>query len=212
MSIINHQFDTGLWLGGSKAKKRQPKFAIRTTEEVWQSFGFKDHIYYALSKDNKYVILSPDQQSFYYPKRKLISTKGSIYTYFPISIASVNGYDITIPCSPTEATINDEVKYKIQIPIPEGITLRGPRITIPDSEVEDEDEDESEEDEAETEFNYRMRRSIDKRGARHEQTQTQKLMTPSEWWEAVQTVVIGIEQDVGNVDILLDVLVKMKIK
>ena len=209
MSIINHQFDTGLWLGGPKAKKRQPKFAIRTTDDVWQSFGFKDYVYYAISKDNRHVILSPKQQSFYYPQRKLISTKGSIYTYLPISIASANGYDTTIPCSPIEATIDNEVKYKVQIPIPEGIKLRGPRITIPNSEVEDEDEDESEEeDESETEFNYGMGRS----GARHKQTQTQKLMTPSEWWEAVQTVVIGIEQDVGNVDILLDVLVKMKIK
>ncbi len=199
--------ETAAWLGAAKLCNR--RFAIRATPDVWKNLGFNSTFWFQNSVDNTYLWLSPTEQENWL-SHKFGAKSGSDLIGAEVGILHHPDEMDTISSHETECVVADG---SLGVPIPKGILLKDVRSKrnslkklkeyMLDEEVKEHMRKREESEEDSEDESYEETKT---------QTQTQKLMTPSEWWEAVQTVVIGIEQDVGNVDILLDVLVKMKIK
>ncbi len=196
--------ETAAWLGAEKLGGRT--FAVRATTQEWETLGFNSRFWFQNSEDNTVLWLSPHEQENWL-SRKFGSRTASELISAEIGILYHPDEMNTISSHLTNCVIDNEM---LRVPVPKGILLKDVKskrnalkkvedYLLMQEVINQVKSEETYEDIANTAF-------------KDTNTQTQKVMTPSEWWEAVQTVIVGIEQDVGNVDILLDVLVKMQIR
>ena len=199
--------ETAAWLGAEKLCGRT--FAVRATPQEWKNLGFNSKFWFQNSEDNTVLWLSPHEQENWLSRKfgtrtasDLISAEVGIL-YHPDEMNTISSHE-------TKCVIDNEM---LRVPVPKGVLVRDVKSKRNASKkIHDymkTEENWAKHQASQDKFDREMGRGMDHKP---DKVQTQKAMTPSEWWEAVQTVIIGIEQDVGNADILLDVLVKMQIK